>query len=230
MQDSLYNITRLIDKDNRNKYMYFASNFNKYNYRVITNAELSINGANLDLPIFVKNFIKENQEVLLIFNVILNSVRGILLRAIDKKEFCNYGFGKGMLYGIGDLDPQFKYGDALILVEGSIDRDVCATFISKNCLGILTSRLSKNQVEVVSRLTNKVILLLDNDEAGIEGESNIKRKLLEKGVQVEVFDIKAPDIKDLGDLVDFYRYQNPRFNDIITLYRYKISQLGGKLC
>ena len=230
MQDSLYNITRLIDKDNRNKYMYFASNFNKYNYRVITNAELSINGANLDLPIFVKNFIKENQEVLLIFNVILNSVRGILLRAIDKKEFCNYGFGKGMLYGIGDLDPQFKYGDALILVEGSIDRDVCATFISKNCLGILTSRLSKNQVEVVSRLTNKVILLLDNDEAGIEGESNIKRKLLEKGVQVETFDIKAPDIKDLGDLVDFYRYQNPRFNDIITLYRYKISQLGGKLC
>lgn len=231
-KDILYNISRIIQNDNRNKYTYFASNFNKYNYRVINSTELAVKGKDLELPIFIRNFVKDNSEVLLIFNNIAGKSKGILFRAIDKKEFCNYGFGKGMLYGLGDLDPDFKYGDPIILVEGAIDRDVCATFLSKNCLGLLTSRLSNNQIEVITRLTNKFILLLDNDEAGRQGENNIERKLLSRRENISVFrmESKRSDIKDLGDLIDLYRYKNIKFNDIIVTYRCNILEHGGKLC
>ena len=130
----LFSISRSIKDDSRNKYLYFASKFNKSNYRVITNAELAIRGSNLEIPIYVRNFIKDNSETILICNNIKENTNGILLRSVDKKEFCNYGFGKGMFYGIGDLDPSFKYGDLIVLVEGAIDRDVCATFITKKIM------------------------------------------------------------------------------------------------
>ena len=229
-KDKLYSISRIIENDNRNKYTFFASFFNMYNYRLITKAELLVKGKDLDIPVFIRNFIEDNSEVLLIFNNISGKSNGVLLRSMDKKEFCNFGFGKGMFYGLGDLDETFKYGDTIILVEGAIDRDVCAKFLSKNCLGLLTSRLSNNQLEILTRLTNKVILALDNDDVGRQGEVSIRKELEDRGVQVFDLELKAPDIKDLGDLLEFYRFKNPRFNDIINSYKYNIVLHGGKLC
>lgn len=229
-KDKLYSISRIIENDNRNKYTFFASNFNMYNYRLITNTELAIKGKDIDIPIFIRNFIEDNSEVLLIFNNISGKSNGVLLRAIDKKEFCNFGFGKGMFYGLGDLEEDFKYGDTIILVEGAIDRDVCAKFLSKNCLALLTSRLSNNQLEILTRLTNNVILLLDNDDVGRQGEVSIRKKLEERKINVHDLELKAPDIKDLGDLLELYRFKNPRFNDIIESYKYNIGLYGGKLC
>jgi len=224
----LYNISRVIENDTRNKYLFFASKFNKNNYRVITNAELAIRGKDLELPFYVRDFIKDNSEVILICNNIKDNTNGILLRSVYKKEFCNYGFGKGMFYGIGDLTPDFKYGDVIVLVEGAIDRDVCATFITKNCLAVLTSQMSNNQVEFIKRLTNRIILLMDNDEAGIKGENSIIRKL--KGSGINVYQIpKSPRIKDLGDLIDLLRFDIYNFNDIINMYRTNISVYGGVL-
>ena len=178
-KDILYSISRTLENDNRNKYTFFASNFNARNYRVITKTEFLLKSKGLEIPAFIKNFIEDNSEVLMIFNNISGKSNGVLFRSLDKKEFSNFGFSKGMFYGLGDLDENFKYGDPIILVEGAIDRDTCAKFISKNCLALLTSRLSNNQVEVLKRLTNKIILLLDNDEVGIQGEENIKKKFKE---------------------------------------------------
>ena len=91
-KDKLYSISRIIENDNRNKYTFFASTFNKYNYRLITSAELLVKGKDLNLPPFIKSFINDNNEVLLIFNNIAGKSNGVLLRAIDKKEFCIYKY------------------------------------------------------------------------------------------------------------------------------------------
>ena len=228
VKNALYDIARPIENDTRNKYLYFASNYNKTNYRIITNAELAVRGKDLEIPMYVKNFIKENSEVIMLCNNIKANTNGILFRSVYGKEFCNYGFGKGMFYGIGDLEPNFKYGDLIVLVEGAIDRDVCAKFITRNCLAVLTSQMSNNQIEVIKRLTNRVVLLMDNDEAGIKGEQHMLNKLKASGINVYTIN-KSPRIKDLGDLVDLLRFDIFNFNDIIKLYRTYIQVYGGVL-
>ena len=212
----------------RNKYEWLAREKNLKNYKVITSGELLVRGKDLDMPMYIKEFVKQNEEVLLIGNMIKDEVLGIVLRGIKEKSFINYGFGKGMFYGIGDLDKDFKYGDLIVLVEGTIDRDVCSNYITKNCLSVLTSTVTRNQAKVLKCLTNKVLLLLDNDEAGNKGTYNTKRKLNSIGINAIIIK-KSNKIKDLGDLVPLMQNSPDKAKDIIDQYRMHIMINGGKL-
>ena len=212
----------------RNKYEWLAREKNLKNYRVITSGELLVRGKDLDMPMYIKEFVKQNEEVLLIGNMIKDEVLGIVLRGIKEKSFINYGFGKGMFYGLGDLDKDFKYGDLIVLVEGTIDRDVCSNYITKNCLSVLTSTVTRNQAKVLKCLTNKVLLLLDNDEAGHNGEVNTYRKLKQAGITCYTIN-KSDIIKDLGDLLELKRKNDVRANLIIQNYRAQVQIHGGKL-
>lgn len=228
-KEDLYKITRPIMNDRRNKYLLLASNYLLSNYRLITNTELKIKGKDIEVPLFVRNFIEECGEALLIANIVGGHILGYVCRSLDSHDFCNYGYGKGMFYGLGDLRSDFKYGDAIVLVEGTIDRDVCKLFITENCLGVLTSSLSVNQAIVLSNLTNRVILLLDNDEAGKIGETSIVKKLNKYNINIKVVP-KEASIKDLGDLVPIlYSAKASQGKYIINLYRETVRSYGGKL-
>ena len=227
IKTEIFKLARPITTTN-NKYEWFATKYGLKHYRVISASELLIRGKNLDIPIFVKEFIKTNDEVLVLANFVGDEVSGMILRGIKEKSFTNYGFGKGNFYGIGDLDEDFKYGDLLVLVEGTIDRDVCNQFITKNCLSVLTSGVSYSQAKVLKYLTNRVLLLLDNDEAGNKGTQATKRKLNSLGISVKVIK-KSNRIKDLGDLVPLLMNQDKVAQGIIDTYRTQVLLNGGKL-
>lgn len=227
IKTEIFKLARPITTTN-NKYEWFATKYGLKHYRVISASELLIRGKNLDIPIFVKEFIKTNDEVLVLANFVGDEVSGMILRGIKEKSFTNYGFGKGNFYGIGDLDEDFKYGDLLVLVEGTIDRDVCNQFITKNCLSVLTSGVSYSQAKVLKYLTNRVLLLLDNDEAGNKGTQATKRKLNSLGISVKVIK-KSNRIKDLGDLVPLLMNQDKAAQGIIDTYRTQVLLNGGKL-
>lgn len=227
IKTEIFKLARPITTTN-NKYEWFATKYGLKHYRVISASELLIRGKNLDIPIFVKEFIKTNDEVLVLANFVGDEVSGMILRGIKEKSFTNYGFGKGNFYGIGDLDEDFKYGDLLVLVEGTIDRDVCNQFITKNCLSVLTSGVSYSQAKVLKYLTNRVLLLLDNDEAGNKGTQTTKRKLNSLGISVKVIK-KSNRIKDLGDLVPLLMNQDKAAQGIIDTYRTQVLLNGGKL-
>lgn len=227
VKSDLFKIARPITTD-ENKYTYISSNYHLSNYRLISSGEVAVRGRNLDLPYYVREFIKDHDEVLMICNVLEDEVSGIVFRGLKEKAFINYGFGKGSFYGIGDLDKNFKFGDLIVLVEGAIDRDVCKLFITKNCLSCLTANVSNNQLQVLSCLTNRVLLLLDNDEAGINGEFNTKQKLNKAGITVCQIS-KSSLIKDLGDLLELKRKNDPRANIVINAYRAQVQIHGGKV-
>ena len=213
----------------RNKYEWFATHYGLKNYRLITSGELLVRGKGLDIPIFVKEFVKNNNEVMLLANMVGNEVSSIVYRGVYEKSFINHGFGKGNFYGIGDLSPDFKYGDLIVLLEGTMDRDVCNQFITKNCLSVLTSTVSHNQARVLKCLTNKVLLLLDNDDAGNRGTQATKRKLNSLGITVYVIN-KSNAIKDLGDIVPLLmENKKDKAKLIIDTYRTQILLRGGKL-
>ena len=185
VKTQLLNLGRKILNPGNNKYTYIASTYNLDNYKLISSGELNIRGKDLDIPAYIRDFVSEQNEILMIGSKYNNEVHGIVLRGLKEKVFMSYGFNKGTFYGLGDLNDTFKYGDPLILLESAIDRDVCKLFISRNSIALLTSSLSKNQIQVISNLTNRVILLLDNDEAGNTGEEYICRNLNKLGVKVD---------------------------------------------
>ena len=228
VKTSIFNIARPVDKV-RNKYEWFASKYKLNNYRVITSGELNIRGKSLEIPSYLRTFIRDNGEVLLLANRVRGEVSSIVFRGIKDKTFMNYGFGKGNLYGIGDLDDNFTYGDLLIVVEGTIDRDLSSKLISKNCVSILTSSITLNQSIVLKYLTNKVLLLLDNDEAGLKGTNTSKRKLNSLGITVYTIK-KSNKIKDLGDIAQMLMDgRELEAESILSMYRAQIQLLGGKL-
>lgn len=227
VKTKLYQIARPVKTD-KTKYEYIASHYNLPNYRTISSGEINIRGKDLELPFYVREFVRQHQEVIMMCNIINDEVSGIIFRALEEKVFTNYGLGKGNFYGIGQLDDNFKYGDLIVLVEGAIDRDVCSLFITKNCLSVLTSTVTNNQLQVLQNLTNKVLLILDNDEAGINGENSTKRKLNKAGITVYTIN-KSDIVKDLGDLLELKRNKDMRADVIINNYRAQVQIHGGKL-
>lgn len=227
VKTELYRLARPIKTDS-SKYEYIASHDLLPNYKVISSGEINIRGRDLNIPTYVRDFVRQHQEVILICNIIGTEVSGIILRALDEKAFINYGMGRGNIYGIGQLDDNFTYGDLIVLVEGAIDRDICSLLITKNSLAVLTNAITNSQLQVLENLTNKVLLLLDNDEAGYKGEATTANKLTKRGITVYTIS-KSDLIKDLGDLYDLYRKKDPRANIILNNYRAQVQIHGGKL-
>ena len=223
----LYLLGRKIKTDNT-KYEHIASKSLLPNYRVISSGELNIRGKDLEIPTYVREFVSQYGEVIMICNIINKEVSGIIFRALKDKAFINYGMGKGNIYGIGQLDPTFKYGDLLVLVEGAIDRDICSLYITKNSLAVLTNAITNSQLQIISNLTNKVLLLLDNDDAGYKGEALSADKLRKQGITVYTIS-KSAFIKDLGDLYDLLRKNDPRANLILNNYKAQVQIHGGKI-
>jgi len=227
VKTQLFKMARPITTSN-NKYEYIASYYGLSNYRIISSGEINIRCKDLEIPYYIRDFVNQHNEVILIANIVANEVIGIIFRAINEKAFINWGLNKGNFYGIGQLERDFKFGDLIVLVEGTIDRDSCSIFITKNCLSVLTSAVSKSQVQVLQCLTNKVLLILDNDEAGKNGEVLTKRRLNQYGITCYTIN-KSDLIKDLGDLIDLKRRSDSRINFIINSYRAQVQIHGGKL-
>lgn len=221
----LFNLGRPIDKLNKtNKYLYFAYKYKFNNYKLISSGELLVRGKNLNIPSYVKQFISFNKEALMIANIINNQVISITFRTIrGDKEFIKLGYSKSLFYGLGNLDSNFRFGDTILLVEGNLDRDRMSLFY-KNILGLTTASISKSQLQLLAGLTNKFILMLDNDEAGIEGSKKSFYKLKELG-KVD-FMKHEPHLKDAGDLIDLEIKNDFNLNYIENYYKTQIQTLA----
>ena len=193
--------------------------FNKQNYRLITSGELLIRGKDLDIPQFLIQFMSFHNEAVMIANIIEDKVISIVFRSTDKnKEFIKVGTTKSSFYGLGELSKDFKYGTPIVLVEGHLDRDMMAT-IYPNTLGIMTSHLSKSQIKILNYLTNKFILMLDNDEAGREGQKSAKYQL--KGNKLMEL-VHYNKLKDAGDLVKLDITNHRLYEEIVENYKQQI--------
>lgn len=216
----LFDIGRPITKDDNNPYIHFAYTHNKQNYRLISSGEMFIKGKDIIIPEYVEQFMSFHNNALMIADIISNKIINIVFRSLDSnKEFLKYGSTKGIFYGLGELDTNFRYGDAILLVEGHLDRDVMATMY-KNTLGIMTNRLSNSQLHLLTGLTNKFILMLDNDEAGRKGQSYAKHQL--EGNQILELE-KDIRLKDAGELVTYSRINPEMVDRILDNYKMQIE-------
>lgn len=216
----IFNLGRPVLEDSDNPYIHFAYKYKKQNYRLITSGELYVRGRNLDIPQYVLQFMSFHDSAVMIANIIEGKVISIVFRSLDhNKEFIKVGSTKSSFYGIGELSKDFRYGLPIILVEGHLDRDMMAE-IYPNVLGIMTSHLSKSQVEILSYLTDKFILMLDNDEAGKSGQKSAKYQLKGNKILELKHDYR---LKDAGDLVKLDITNHNLFEEVIENYKAQID-------
>lgn len=219
----LFELGTLVQEDSDNKYLHLAYKNKLKHYRIMTSGVVMIRGKNLDVPEFVKSFIINNNKVLMMANIIAGKVVGITFRTLEgPKDFLTWGNNKGNFYGLGQLAPNFKYGDPIILVEGLFDCDVVKQYYT-NTLAVLTSGLTKNQTAVITRLTNNIILMLDNDEAGIKGTRLSENAIREK-CNVRLFQ-HHPKCKDPGDIITMEINNDEDYDFINTYYKMSIENL-----
>ena len=117
------------------------------------------------------------------------------------------------------MDDNFRFGTPILLVEGHLDRDVMKE-IYPNTLGIMTNHLSKVQVEILKNLTNKFILMLDNDEAGRDGIRTTKYQL--QGCKISELQHDSY-LKDAGDLMKLDIENHRKFEEVIDNYKLQIA-------
>ena len=216
--NKLFSIGRPITKDSSFPYLHLAYKYGLPNYKLISSGELIVRGRSLSIPDYITQFVLYNNEVLMIACIVDGKVVNITFRTITgDKEFMKVGNTKGIFYGIGNLSVDFKYGDPILLVEGHLDRDVMSCMFYKNTLGIMTNQLSKLQIKLLEGLTNKVILMLDNDEAGNVGARIVKSQL--KGFKINEI-IPYLYIKDAGDILKLKRDD---FDTVVDFYKNQLD-------
>lgn len=120
---------------------------------------------------------------------------------------------------MGQLDPNFRYGDPILLVEGHLDRDRMSLMF-RNTLGVMTNSVSESQANLLKGLTDKVYLMLDNDEAGKIGTNKSKKVL--SGIRVAEVNHDSR-LKDAGDLV---RLEMENYYDLKFIEDYYRMQLA----
>jgi hypothetical protein len=225
----LYKIANPItdDKKHLNKYTFLGNEFNFPHYRILSLRDVMLKGMHTRMPKYLLDFISENGEVLLIANIISGYIPLIQLRTLrGEKKFIALGNQSKLFYGLGYLNKNFKFGDWIIIVEGIADADIIRG-IYPNVLATMTSRITRSQFEVLKLLTNKVILIGDNDIPGRKGTKLNRVLLKEAGFDVRLI-FQYGDMKDCGELADFLLQNDGQtFNSAVKYYEGKINNILG---
>lgn len=184
----------------RSPYLYAGYTYNLGHIRMVSYGEVVARYRGEPLPKHILTFLQENDEVIVLANIVKNFIVQIILRGITEKGFGIFSPTIVPFYGMGRISPDFTYGTPVVLVEGMLDHESMRRF-TPNVMAVLTASLSTFQVSVLTTLTNRVVLCLDNDEAGINGTKRATFKLRENRIHYDV--IRLPkSMKDPGELLE----------------------------
>lgn len=104
-------------------------------------------------------------------------------------------FKKGeMLYHYHIAREECRLKKSVIVMEGFMDVIRASTIGIKNTVALMGTALTKEQINLLKRLSNNIILCLDGDGPGVHAAMSIGDTLLEQGIEVKV--IALPDNDD----------------------------------
>lgn len=217
MLNKLYNAARPVPESLKleNKYT-FMSDFN-----IVEVKYLDINDVLKSNEIKLERFITEYEQILLFPNKIGDTIVDIVVRSVNGKGHLKLG-NRLFPYNIGNLSPNFKYGDTLYLVEGIGDLVMLKLFNpDTNVISMQSSKLSKDQIDLVSDITNNIVLIRDNDEPGEIGAKHLLWEFSKRGINFEIKN-QFGDLKDTGDVLDLILKNKKEYSqelvDRINLY------------
>ena len=109
-------------------------------------------------------------------------------------------FRKGqILFNYHRAKKYIQLQKEVILVEGNMDAIRMYINDFKNTLALMGTSLTEEQVRILKNLRSKVILMLDNDEAGLTATYAVGEELIKSGI--EVFVIRLSGKKDPDEYI-----------------------------
>jgi DNA primase catalytic core len=118
-----------------------------------------------------------------------------------------FGFTKtNHIFGLYENKKSIIEKDSVFLVEGQLDVIKSYEKGFNNVLGIGSASLSQYQFSLITRYTENVFLLLDNDEAGLKGRKRIIDKF---GKYANIQNFYLPQkYKDIDEYLKDVSYEN----------------------
>jgi DNA primase len=115
-------------------------------------------------------------------------------------KYKNTKFEKGsLLFGLYENKQHILNRNFVYIVEGQIDVIKASEIGLRNIVALGNSSLTSYQFSVISRYSNNLFLLLDNDEAGQKGRKQIISKF---GHMANIRNFYIPDdYKDIDEYI-----------------------------
>ena len=106
-------------------------------------------------------------------------------------------FKKGeMLYHYHVAREECRLKKSVIVMEGFMDVIRASSIGIKNTVALMGTALTKEQTNLIKRLSNNIIMCLDGDDAGVHATLSIGDQLLNEGIEVKVVALPNPDDPD----------------------------------
>ena len=106
-------------------------------------------------------------------------------------------FKKGqLLYHYHIAKEECRKSHSVIVMEGFMDVIRASTIGINNTVALMGTALTKEQIALLKRLSNNIILCLDGDDPGQKAMLSIGEHLLEQGIEVKIIKLPNPDDPD----------------------------------
>lgn len=143
----------------------------------------------------IYNGVLSEQNLVMPYKNVYGDIVGLVGRRINNNDkaskYKNTSMLKGMnLFGIYESKNEILKKDSVIVVEGQFDCITCHYYGFKNTVALGGSAFTKFHFNLITRYTNNIILLLDNDFAGIREKNKILKRY---GKLANIFSIDLPD-------------------------------------
>ena len=126
---------------------------------------------------------------------------GRIYKDVDQNKYLNTKeteiFKKGEnLYHYHIAREEVRNKKEIIIMEGFMDVIRASSIGVKNTVALMGTALTKEQTELIKRLSNNIILCLDGDEPGVHATISIGEHLLKEGIEVKVISLPNKDDPD----------------------------------
>lgn len=106
-------------------------------------------------------------------------------------------FDKGnILYNYHRAHTKLTKDDAIIIMEGYFDVIRASTVGINNCVAPMGTSLTKNHIQILKKITHRIILCFDGDEAGKQATIRAIPLIEEAGMDVKVVCLEEKDPDD----------------------------------
>lgn len=135
-------------------------------------------------------------------------------------------FKKGeLLYHYHIAREECREKKFVIVMEGFMDVIRASSIGIKNTIALMGTALTKEQINLIKRLSNNVILCLDGDDPGQHATLTNGNLLLEQGLEVKVIKLPNPDDPDTFILNNGKERFEGLIDSAINFFDYKMNSL-----